>query len=88
MASTTETVSREGGGPELLVRHWPAVGPAWAAMLIVHGLAEHSGRYEHGATRSPRPASRSGAGPARDGWIGHGGPKQYERVRQSHCFAR
>ena len=47
MTSTTETVSRDGSGPELLVRHWPAVGPAWAAMLIVHGLAEHSGRYEH-----------------------------------------
>jgi alpha-beta hydrolase superfamily lysophospholipase len=47
MASTTETVRREGGGPELLVRHWPATGPAWAAMLIVHGIAEHSGRYEH-----------------------------------------
>lgn len=47
MASTTETVRREGGGPELLVRHWSAAGPAWAVMLIVHGLAEHSGRYEH-----------------------------------------
>lgn len=47
MASTTETVRREGGAPDLLVRHWPAAGPAWAAMLIVHGIAEHSGRYEH-----------------------------------------
>jgi lysophospholipase len=47
MASTTETIRRERGGPELLVRHWPAAGPAWAAMLIVHGIAEHSGRYEH-----------------------------------------
>jgi len=47
MASTTETLRREGGAPELLVRHWPARGTPWAAMLIVHGLAEHSGRYEH-----------------------------------------
>lgn len=46
MTSTTETLPREGGAPDLLVRHWAAAGRAWAAMLIVHGLAEHSGRYE------------------------------------------
>ncbi len=45
MTSTTETVPRDGA-PDLLVRHWPAAGRAWASMLIVHGIAEHSGRYE------------------------------------------
>jgi acylglycerol lipase len=43
-------------GTDLLVRHWPAFGtelggtsmePAWASVLLVHGLGEHSGRYEH-----------------------------------------
>jgi acylglycerol lipase len=34
-------------GTELLVRHWPGDGTPWARLLIVHGLAEHSGRYEH-----------------------------------------
>jgi len=35
-------------GTSLLVRHWPvAGGEPWATMLLVHGLAEHSGRYEH-----------------------------------------
>jgi acylglycerol lipase len=35
-------------GTSLLVRHWPvASGEPWASMLLVHGLAEHSGRYEH-----------------------------------------
>ncbi len=34
-------------GTQLLVRHWPASGETWARLLIVHGLAEHSGRYEH-----------------------------------------
>jgi acylglycerol lipase len=43
-------------GTELLVRHWPAdeaeaggawAGPPWASVLLVHGLGEHSGRYEH-----------------------------------------
>jgi acylglycerol lipase len=35
-------------GTSLLLRHWPvATGEPWASVLIVHGLAEHSGRYEH-----------------------------------------
>lgn len=35
-------------GTALLLRHWPVPsGEPWAAMLIVHGLAEHCGRYEH-----------------------------------------
>lgn len=33
-------------GTKLLTRHWPAVDP-WASLLLVHGLGEHSGRYEH-----------------------------------------
>jgi acylglycerol lipase len=35
-------------GTALLLRHWPVPsGEPWAAMLMVHGLAEHCGRYEH-----------------------------------------
>ena len=33
-------------GLALLTRHWQADDP-WAAVLLVHGLGEHSGRYEH-----------------------------------------
>ncbi|HET9084958.1 MAG TPA: alpha/beta hydrolase [Candidatus Limnocylindrales bacterium] len=33
-------------GTELLTRHWPAAD-AWASLLLVHGLGEHSARYEH-----------------------------------------
>jgi alpha-beta hydrolase superfamily lysophospholipase len=45
MASTT-SVRERPDGPNLLVRHWAPAGDPWAAILIVHGLAEHSGRYE------------------------------------------
>ena len=43
-------------GTDILVRHWPAggaeaggawAGRPWASVLLVHGLGEHSGRYEH-----------------------------------------
>lgn len=29
------------------IRRWAPVGPAKAQVVIVHGIAEHSGRYEH-----------------------------------------
>jgi alpha-beta hydrolase superfamily lysophospholipase len=46
----TATVDHVGArdGTALLLRHWPsASGEPWASMLLVHGLAEHCGRYEH-----------------------------------------
>lgn len=33
-------------GRALLTRHWQADDP-WASLLLIHGLGEHSGRYEH-----------------------------------------
>ena len=47
-ASSTTTVAARDG-TTLLVRHWaaPDGAPPWAHVLLVHGLAEHSGRYEH-----------------------------------------
>lgn len=46
---------RAADGTELLVRHWPASStPAWTTALIVHGIAEHSGRYEHVGDRLAR----------------------------------
>ncbi len=43
--STTATASTRDG-VTLLTRRWdPGSGP-WARLLLVHGIAEHSGRYE------------------------------------------
>ena len=33
-------------GTKLFLREWPAIGRPWATVLIVHGIGEHSGRYE------------------------------------------
>jgi acylglycerol lipase len=46
MPSTTETAVARDGTP-IAVRHWPAAGKPWARVLLVHGIHEHSGRYEH-----------------------------------------
>ena len=42
-STTSETGTLDG--TRLLVRRWSAPDP-WAEMLLVHGVAEHSGRYE------------------------------------------
>jgi acylglycerol lipase len=45
-ATVSRITARDGTG--LLLRHWPAAGSAaWARLLLVHGLAEHTGRWEH-----------------------------------------
>lgn len=49
MSTTSQRTTRDGLSQ--LVRRWAAGGEPWAAMLIVHGLGEHSGRYEHSAVR-------------------------------------
>lgn len=40
---------RTRDGLDLFVRHWPLAGarPAACVAVIVHGLGEHSGRYDH-----------------------------------------
>ena len=45
MTSTTDFGLTRDGVVQLR-RRWKAQSP-WAAMLLLHGIAEHSGRYEH-----------------------------------------
>ncbi len=44
-SSTERAAARDG--TELLVRRWQPATDPWASVLLVHGIAEHSGRYEH-----------------------------------------
>lgn len=39
--------TKTADGTMLLTRHWPPTGSPWASVLLVHGLGEHSGRYDH-----------------------------------------
>ena len=70
-ATLAALTHRSPGGPPWRPRPRPSGGrrhraarpplaarwPAWAAMLLVHGLAEHAGATSTWATASPRPAS-------------------------------
>lgn len=47
MATATTVTEAARDGTPILTRRWAADGPAWASILLVHGIAEHSGRYEH-----------------------------------------
>ena len=67
MTSLTSSVAAADGTP-LLVRRWAASDP-WALMLLVHGLAEHSGRYE----RTGGLLAEAGIGVTAFDLRGHGG---------------
>ena len=50
MTSITQSATA-ADGTELFVRTWRPAGEPWAFILLVHGIAEHSGRYEHVGAR-------------------------------------
>jgi acylglycerol lipase len=47
-SSTTSSLAANDG-TRLLLRHWAATGNPWASVLLIHGVGEHSGRYERTA---------------------------------------
>lgn len=72
-------------GTSLLIRHWrSANGEPWAAMLLVHGLAEHCGRYEHVGERLAKAGIDTHGFDLR-GFGGSSGPRaSVERWSQLH----
>jgi len=46
LSDSNTTFGQTRDGLTQLRRHWPAESPR-AAILLVHGIGEHSGRYEH-----------------------------------------
>lgn len=83
-AARVEHVSARDG-TSLLVRHWPVeTGEPWASMLLVHGLAEHCGRYEHVGAQVARAGIDAHSFDIR-GFGGSGGPRAtVERWSQLH----
>jgi acylglycerol lipase len=45
-SSPGEEAWSSADGTTLNVRHWGTTGDAWASVVIVHGIGEHSGRYD------------------------------------------
>ncbi len=72
-------------GTSLLIRSWPVrSGEPWAALLLVHGLAEHCGRYEHVGAQLASAGIDTYAFDQR-GFGGSGGPRaSVDRWSQLH----
>lgn len=71
-------------GLELRTYTWPATGKARAHLLLVHGIAEHAGRYPHVAARLANAGIATEAYDLR-GFGGSGGARAYvDRWSQYH----
>lgn len=76
--------ARSRDGVALRTHAWPAVGTPRARLLLVHGIAEHAGRYAHVAARLGRAGIATQAYDQR-GFGGSGGPRAYvDDWRQYH----
>ena len=89
MATAQTTDGTVGGartrdGLDLRTYTWPAVGRPRAHLLLVHGIAEHAGRYPHVATRLANAGITTHAYDQR-GFGGSGGTRAYvDRWSQYH----
>lgn len=61
-------MTRHASRPPLHQRYWPPSAPGVGALLVVHGLSEHAGRY----SRLAQEANRSGFAVAAVDLYGHG----------------
>ena len=75
-ADRTEGFELTADGIALRTIRWDAVGPAWATLLIVHGVGEHVGRYDQVA-RQLAAAGVEVHGFDLRGFGASGGPRAY-----------
>src|SRR5437762_14351798 len=84
MTKDAVAVARARDGLELRTYRWPAVGVPRAHLLLVHGIAEHAGRYQHGAAQLGAAGIETHAYDQR-GFGGSGGHRAYvDRWSQYH----
>jgi acylglycerol lipase len=82
LSTTSHLASRDG--TDLLTRAWASTGEPWATVVLVHGIAEHSGRYEHVGAKLAAAGLDARAYDQR-GFGGSGGRRAYvERWTQTH----
>ena len=83
-AAGSPGTARTRDGLELRTYEWPAVGTPRAHLLLVHGIAEHAGRYPHVAARLADAGITTHAYDQR-GFGGSGGHRAYiDRWSQYH----
>src|SRR5436190_18073265 len=84
MPTSTTTLAQVRDGTSILVRSWPPTADPWASVLLVHGIAEHSGRYEH-VGQQLADAGLSVTAYDQRGFGGSGGPRAFvERWSVNH----
>ena len=83
-AASSPGTARTRDGLELRTYEWPAAGSARAHLLLIHGIAEHAGRYPHVASRLAIAGITTHAYDQR-GFGGSGGHRAYvDRWSQYH----
>jgi acylglycerol lipase len=70
--------TRTDDGLTLRTLRWPATGAAWAELILVHGVGEHAGRYDHVARQMAEAGIEVAAFDLR-GFGASGGPRAYVR---------
>jgi acylglycerol lipase len=84
IASSATSSVRARDDLELRTYRWPAIGPTRAHLLLVHGIAEHAGRYPRVGAALARAGIATHAFDLR-GFGGSGGPRAYiDRWSQFH----
>ncbi|MEO7294970.1 MAG: lysophospholipase [Candidatus Limnocylindria bacterium] len=76
VGESTERFELTVDGIALRTMRWPSIQPAWATVLLIHGVGEHAGRYDHVARQMAAAGIEVHAYDHR-GFGASGGPRAY-----------